>query len=91
MIYRMRYPANENLPLLVRHPRLLAKVHKDDGNSQRHAERDREKNREDDESRELAMIDARIKMLNWLEFALWCKRTVANDSQVRPAGRRGAG
>jgi len=82
-----RHPANDNKPLLIRHPRLLAKAHERDGNRDRKPESNREKNREDNQSGELAMIYARIKWLNWMEFALRNKRTIANDGQVEPAGR----
>jgi hypothetical protein len=81
-------PNNDNLPLLIRHPRLLAKAHERDCNRERSTKSDSKKNREDDESRELVMIYARVKWLNWLEFTIWNKRTIANDDrQVWPAGR----
>jgi hypothetical protein len=79
----MKRASNDNFPLLTRHPRLLAKAHERDCNREREPESNREKNSEDDASRELAMIYARIKWLNWMEFALRNKRTAANDSQVR--------
>jgi hypothetical protein len=85
----MKEHDNDNLPILRRHPRLLRQSH-EHGCSREQAPKE---NSSDDESRELAMIDARIKWLNWIEFALMNKRTVANDSQVRPSrtGRESAG
>lgn len=81
----MREAANDNQPLLTRHPRLLAPVDGSDGNrDQRHDEK-REEDTDEDPSSELAVIEARIKFLNWIEFALGKKTTAANDGEV--AGR----
>jgi hypothetical protein len=84
----MKYANNDNLPILARHPRLLAKTHERDCNRERSTERNRDENSEDDANRELAVIQFRIEALNWIEFMLSKKRTVANDSQVGPTGRR---
>ena len=84
---RMKKAANENRPLLDRHPRLLAKAHERDCNRERSPESNREKSSEEDTGRELALINFRIEALNWIEFYLSKKRTIANDSQVRLAGR----
>lgn len=82
---------NDNYPLLVRHPRLLAPFQHRDCNRERDSEKQREKDAEHDVSRKLSMIETRIKWLNWLEFVLMKKRTVANDSQVSPVERKGTG
>lgn len=84
---KTQQPANDNLGLLQRHPRLLTKAHERDCNRERSPESNREKNSEDDAGRELALINFRIEALNWIEFCLSKKRTAANDSQVRLAGR----
>jgi hypothetical protein len=83
----MTKAANDNRPILDRHPRLLAKAHERDCNRERSPERDSEKNSEEDTGRELALINFRIEALNWIEFYLSKKRSVANDAQVRLAGR----
>jgi hypothetical protein len=80
----MTKAANDNLPILIRHPRLLRKKH-DHGCSRDQAPKEQEQTNED---RELAMIYARIKWLNWMEFAFMKKRSAANDGQVEPTGRR---
>jgi len=74
----MKDAANDNLPILRRHPRLLRQSH-DHGCNREKAPKEKT---DEDQNRELAMIDARIKWLNWIEFTLMNKRTVANDSQV---------
>jgi hypothetical protein len=81
---------NDNLPILARHPRLLAPVKQGDGNRQQDADRNPEHAYED-ASRELTVIEDRIKFLNWIEFAL-NKRTVFNDNRQvwLDAGRSGA-
>jgi hypothetical protein len=84
------HPANDNLGLLQRHPRLLTKAHERDCNRERSPESDREKDSEEDTGRELALINFRIEALNWIEFYLSKKRTTANDSQVGWPGRSGA-
>jgi hypothetical protein len=83
----MKKAANDNLPLLVRHPRLLAPVQQRECNREQDADRNSKRTNEEID-RELAMIEARIKWLNWMEFAFQKRRTAANDgSQVEPAGR----
>jgi hypothetical protein len=72
---------NDNLPILARHPRLLAPVQQRGGNRKQDADRNSESSYEEPNS-ELTVIEDRIKFLNWIEFALMKKRTVANDSQV---------
>jgi hypothetical protein len=76
---------NDNLPILARHPRLLAPVQQRDCNRKQDTERNSE-NAQHDQSGELTAIIDRIKFLNWIEFALMKKRAV-NDSQVEPTGR----
>ena len=76
---------NDNLPILARHPRLLAPVQQRDGNRKQDTDRYSE-DRNEEVRRELAIIEDRIKFLNWIEFAL-SKKRAANDSQVEPAGR----
>lgn len=71
---------NDNIPILRRHPRLLAPVQERDGNREQGPNRNPERTQED-VNRELAMIETRIKWLNWIEFTL-NKRTAANDGQV---------
>lgn len=79
----MKDAANDNLPILSRHPRLLRQS-LDHGCNRA---KDPKENSDTDQNRELAMIDARIKWLNWIEFTLMNKRTIANDDrQVWPAG-----
>ena len=79
--------ANDNLPLLARHPRLLAPVQQRECNREQDADRN-PKHRHEDVDRELTVIEDRIKFLNWMEFALHKRRTAVNDdSQVSPAGR----
>jgi hypothetical protein len=85
----MKTHDNDNLPLLVRHPR-LAKAHERDCNRERSPESKSEKDSEEDTGRELALINFRIEALNWIEFYLSKKRTIANDSQVGWPGRSGA-
>jgi hypothetical protein len=80
-----RHPANDNKPLLIRHPRLLAPVQQRDANRKQDTNRNSE-SRHEDQSSELTVIEDRIKFLNWIEFALMKKRAV-NDSQVEPGGR----
>jgi hypothetical protein len=65
----------------------LAKTHKSYSDCERSPESKSEKNSEEDTGRELALINFRIEALNWIEFMLSKKRAVANDSQVRLAGR----
>jgi hypothetical protein len=77
---------NDNYPILSRHPRLLAPVQQRDANRKQ----DTDRYSEDDDEKvrsELTVIEDRIKFLNWIEFVLTKKRTVANDRQVWPAGR----
>ena len=82
----MKRAANDNLPILSRHPRLLAPVQQRDANRKQDTNRN---SKESDESvcSELTVIEDRIKFLNWIEFVLMKKRTAANDRQVWPAGR----
>jgi hypothetical protein len=81
---------NDNLPILRRHPRLLAPVEQGDGNRQQDSNRNPDKT-DEDARRELAVIEDRIKFLNWIEWARRKKRTAANDGQVLlDAGRSGA-
>ncbi|WP_316176177.1 hypothetical protein [Bradyrhizobium sp. SZCCHNRI1073] len=86
----MTKAANDNYGLLARHPRLLAPVEQGDGNRQHDTNRNTEKT-DEDARRELAVIEDRIKFLNWIEWALRRpnKRTAANDGQV-VLGRSGA-
>ena len=81
----MKQHANDNLPILCRHPRLLAKAYEGDGNRQRKPERDRDENSEEDTRRELAVIEMRTRWINLFEWMLMRpnKRTIANDGQVR--------
>jgi hypothetical protein len=81
------HPANDNQPLLIRHPRLLAPVQQRDANRKQDTNRYSESSHEEPNS-ELTVIEDRIKFLNWIEFALMNKGTVANDSQVSLTGRR---
>jgi hypothetical protein len=81
--------SNDNIPILRRHPRLLAPVKQRDGNREQDTNRNPE-NSDEDVSRELAVIEDRIKFLNWIEWALTKKRTAANDGQVGWPGRSGA-
>jgi hypothetical protein len=83
---------NDNIPILRRHPRLLAPVEQGDGNRQQDTNRNPEHS-DEETRRELAVIEDRIKFLNWIEWALRRpnKRTAANDGQVLlDAGRSGA-
>ena len=80
----MKRAANDNYGLLVRHPRLLTPAH----NHGCSRDNEPKENSDTDQSRELAMIYARVQWLNWMEFTLMKKRTVANDSQGEPTGRR---
>lgn len=74
---------NDNLPILARHPRLLAPVQQRDANRKQNTDRYSERSHED-QSSELTVIEDRIKFLNWIEFVLLKKRTIANDDrQVR--------
>lgn len=73
---------NDNLPILARRPRLLAPVQQRGANRKQDTDRDSKSSHEEPSS-ELTVIEDRIKFLNWIEFALMNKRTVANDSQVR--------
>jgi hypothetical protein len=78
-----RHPANDNFPILARHPRLLvAPVQQRGANRKQDTNRNSERSYEEPNS-ELTVIEDRIKFLNWIEFALMNKRTAANDSQVR--------
>lgn len=88
----MTKAANENLPILRRHPRLLAPVRDGDGNRQRQTDKERDEETPEDADSELSVIETRIKWLNWIEFALWKKRTIANDNRQvwLDAGRSGA-
>jgi hypothetical protein len=80
---------NDNIPILRRHPRLLAPVQQSDANRQQDANRN-PKDTQEDVRRELSMIETRTKWLNWIEFTL-NKRTVLNDNrQVWLAERSGA-
>jgi hypothetical protein len=81
---------NDNLPILKRHPRLLAPVQQRDGNREQETKRNAE-NAQTDASGELTAIIDRIKFLNWIEFALMNKRTIANDRQVGPMDRNVTG
>ena len=86
----MTKAANDNRPLLSRHPRLLAPVQQSGCNRKQDTDR-YSKGRDEEPCSELTVIEDRIKFLNWIEFVLMKKRTVANDSQVEPAGRSVAG
>lgn len=88
--HTMKTPANDNQPLLDRHPRLLAPVRDGDGNRQRQTDKERDEQTPEDAARELAVIERRIKFLNWIEFALGKKRTTANDDRQVVLGRSGA-
>jgi hypothetical protein len=81
----MKDAANDNQPLLIRHPRLLAPVRDGDCNRQRDTDEKRKEDTPEDTDSELAVIETRIKFLNWIEFALGKKRAAANDGEV--AGR----
>lgn len=88
----MTKASNDNFPILRRHPRLLAPVEQGDGNRQQDTNRNTEKT-DEDTRRELAVIEDRIKFLNWVHWALRQpkKRTAANDGQVMlNAGGSGA-
>jgi hypothetical protein len=78
---------NDNLPILARHPRLLAPVRDGDCNRQRNTKDNRDEDSPEDTCRELAVIQFRIDALNWITWLMMKKRTVANDSQVKPTGR----
>jgi hypothetical protein len=78
---------NDNLPILARHPRLLAPAHERGCNRDRSPKDNRNDDSPEDAARELAILNFRIEALNWIEFMLMKKRTVANDSQVKPTGR----
>jgi hypothetical protein len=83
---------NDNIPILRRHPRLVAPVKQRDGNREQDTNRN-PNHSDEDPSRELTVIEDRIKFLNWIEWALRRpnKRTAANDGQVLlDAGRSGA-
>ena len=84
---RMKKAANENIPLLRRHPRLLKTPVQQGGCSRQQDANRNTETAQEDVDRELSVIEAKIKWLNWMEFALRNKRTAANDSQVRLAGR----
>jgi hypothetical protein len=79
----MKRAANDNYGLLVRHPRLLTPAHERGCSRDRSTETNRDEYSPEDTCRELAVIQFRIEALNWIEFLLMKKRTVANDSQVR--------
>lgn len=85
--------SNDNIPILRRHPRLLVTpVQKGGCSRQQDADRNAEYT-EQDVSRELAMIEMRLRWLNLLEWTLRRpnKRIVAdNDQVVLSAGRSGA-
>jgi hypothetical protein len=88
----MRNVANDNRPLLDRHPRLLIPAQDRDCNRDRRHDDKREEDADEDAGSELAAIERRVKFLNWIEFALWKKRAVANDDRQvwLDAGRSGA-
>jgi hypothetical protein len=73
---------NDNLPILARHPRLLAPAHDRGCSRHREPENDSQEDTDEDARRELAAILFRIETLNWVAFYLSKKRTAANDGQV---------
>ena len=73
---------NDNLPILARHPRLLAPAHERGCSRDRSPKDNRDEYSPEDANRELAMIQFRIETLNWVAFYLSKKRTIANDGQV---------
>jgi hypothetical protein len=73
---------NDNLPILARHPRLLAPVQQRGGNRKQEPNRYSEGSHEEPGS-ELTVIEDRIKFLNWITWVMMKKRTAANDGQVR--------
>jgi hypothetical protein len=82
---------NDNLPILRRHPRLLA-PHRD-GNRERKAVEERKESADPDAGRELAIIAMRLHWLNLIELMLMRpnKGATANDDrQVGWPGRSGA-
>lgn len=79
----MTKAANDNLPILSRHPRLLAPVQQRDANRKQDTNR-YSKGSHEEPCSELTVIEDRIKFLNWISFMLMNKRTIANDDrQVR--------
>jgi hypothetical protein len=79
----MTKAANENRPLLDRHPRLLTPAHDRGCNRDRKPKDNREEDGDEDTDREFAAIERRIKFLNWIEWSLRQpkKRTIANDNR----------